>query len=185
MDDLDEQFLETIATVGPRRGECIVTAAHELAAAIRDEADKLGTSSIDATNRRRAKVLGSLPPQTFGQSRLWRYQLATAAEALAEDTRRWGAPVPRCTGEEMVLHLILRRAATLAGCPPERIFDWPDDARNHGWGDLFNELFQDEDVLMLYDAAKHALSDLGGVNMAPHQWFSQFSLPYPVPDRPS
>lgn len=38
----------------------------------------------------RLKVFGALPPQSFGQSRLWRYQLATATEALAEDARRWG-----------------------------------------------------------------------------------------------
>ncbi|WP_293003105.1 hypothetical protein [Mycobacterium sp.] len=183
MDDLDAEFLEIIATVGPRRCH-IVAAAEQLAIAIRAEADQLDTAPIDAANQREFAVLGSLPPQTFTQSRLWRYQLANAAEVLAGDTRRWGAPVPRCTGEEMMLHLILRRAAADAGCPPQQLFAWPDDpARQHGWGDLFENLFQDNDVLMLYDAAKHGRSDLGGVNMNPPQWFSEFSLPYPVPSR--
>ena len=125
-----------------------------------------------------------LPQQTFGQSRFWRYQLAAAAEALAGDTDRWGAPVPRCTGEEMVLHLTLRRAAADAGCPPQQVFAWPEDpTRDHGWGDLFEYLFQDHDVLMLYDVPEYGMSDLGTVNIEPHQWFTEFSLPYPVPER--
>lgn len=183
MDDLDEEFLEVISAVGPRPHQ-IVAAAKALAAEIRTEADHLGTAPVDVTNHHEVKVLGSLPPQTFGQSRLWRYQLATAAEVLASDTRRWGAPVPRCTGEEMMLHLVLRRAAVQAGCPPEQIEHWPDDpGRDHGWGDLFEYLFEDHDVLMLYDSALDGTSFLGGVNMEPRQWFTEFTLPYPVPPR--
>ena len=53
----------------------------------------------------------------------------------------------------------------------------------HGWGDLFEYLFQDHDVLMLYDVPEYGMSDLGTVNIEPHQWFTEFSLPYPVPER--
>lgn len=184
MDDLDEEFVEIIAAVGPRRRGQIVAAARALAGDIRADADQLGTAAIHPPNRTRLKVLGLLPQQTFGQSRFWRYQLAAAAEALAGDTDRWGAPVPRCTGEEMVLHLTLRRAAADAGCPPQQVFAWPEDpTRDHGWGDLFEYLFQDHDVLMLYDVPEYGMSDLGTVNIEPHQWFTEFSLPYPVPER--
>jgi hypothetical protein len=184
MDDLDEEFFEIIAAVGPRRRGQIVTAARALADDIRADADHLGTAAIHGPNRTRLKVLGLLPQQTFGQSRFWRYQLAGAAEALAGDTDRWGAPVPRCTGEEMVLHLTLHRAAADAGCLPQEVFAWPEDpTRDHGWGDLFEYLFQDHDVLMLYDVPEYGLSHLGAVNIEPRQWFTEFSLPYPVPER--
>jgi|SRR5271166_130772 len=184
MDDLDEEFVETIGAVGPRRRAHIAAAARALADDIRADADRLDTAAIDTSNRTGLQVLGWLPQQTFGQSRLWRYQLAAAAEALADDTDRWGAPVPRCTGEEMVLHLTLHSAAAAAGCPPEQVFAWPaDPSRDHGWGDLFEYLFQDHDVLMLYDVAEYGMSDMGTVNIEPPQWFTEFSLPYPVPDR--
>lgn len=81
MDDLDEEFVEIIAAVGPRRRGQIVAAAHALAGDIRADADKLGTAAIHPPSRTRLKVLGLLPQQTFGQSRFWRYQLAAAAEA--------------------------------------------------------------------------------------------------------
>jgi hypothetical protein len=184
MDDLDEEFVEIITAVGPRRRGHIVAAARALAGDIRADADQLGTAAIHAPNRTEFKVLGLLPQQTFGQSRFWRCQLAAAAEALAGDTDRWGAPVPRCTGEEMVLHLILHRAAADAGCQPQQVFAWPQDpTRDHGWGDLFEYLFQDHDVLMLYDVPEYGMSDLGTVNIEPRQWFTEFSLPYPVPER--
>jgi hypothetical protein len=162
----------------------IVAAARALAGEIRADADHLGTAAIHPSNRARLTILGSLPPQTFGQSRFWRYQLAAAAEALAGDTDRWGAPVPRCTGEEVVLHLILHRAAADAGSSSEQVFAWPKDpSRDQGWGDFLEYLFQDHDVLMLYDVPEYGMSDLGTVNIEPRQWFTKFSLPYPVPER--
>ena len=175
---VDDELAELISLVGPRRRTYIVEAAEAVAAAIRADADALGTQAVTLENRAELQILGALPPQTFTQSRFWRCQLASAAHALAADTRTIGAPIPRCTGEEMILHLVLRRAAVDAGCPPGQVFAWPDDARrDQGWGDLFACLFHDDDVLMLYDAAKYKMSDLGGVNMQPSQWFSEFSLP--------
>jgi len=56
-----------------------------------------------------------------------------------------------------------------------------------GWADLFELLFQDHDVLMLYDMpAQTTESAAGAVNLDPSRWFSfsEFTLPYPVPDRP-
>ena len=185
MAELDPEVVELVAMVGPHRGCLIVEAAAAIAADIRDDAERLGTDSVTAGDKRGLRVLDLLPPQTFTQSRLWRYQLAEAADALADDTRRWGLPLPRCTGEEMVLHLILRRAAAADGCSPDQVESWPTEPDDPGWGDLFECLFQDHDVLMLYDMpAQSAEAAAGGVNLDPPRWFSEFGLPYPVPDRP-
>jgi hypothetical protein len=148
------------------------------AADIRADADFLCTAAVNDSNPDDLRVLGALPSQTFDQSQFWRHQLADAATRLGEeDTSRWGTPVPRCTGEEMVLHLILRRAAVAdTGSPPNEACGWPDSANPRGWGDLFEFLFQDHDVLMLYDMpAEGAESAAGAVNL----------LPFSVPDRPT
>lgn len=180
-----DELAELVREVGEHRRTCIVQAAGTLAAAIRAEADTLGTAALDDAHQHHAPILASLPPQTYPQSRLWRYQLAAAAENLAAETHTIGAPIPRCTGEEMMLHLILRQAAELAGCPPNRVHDWPEGRPNgtDGWGDLYEYLFEDHDVLMLYDAARHNMAHLGGVNLAPQQWFTEFTPATPVPDR--
>lgn len=155
-----------------------------VAADIRVDADELGT---DPVHHQRLRVLSQLPSITFEQSRFWRYQLAECADRLAQDTLRWGAPVPRCTGEEMVLHLIVGRAAAAdTGLPATQAMAWsdnPDDADT--WGDLAVDFFQDHDVLTLYDVPAEAVKELvGGVNLTPVEWFTEFTTPYPIPDRP-
>ncbi|ORM37534.1 hypothetical protein [Williamsia sp. 1135] len=182
--DFDPEFVELIDAVGERRAQALIAAAVAVAADIRADADELGTDPVD---RQRLRVLSLLPSITFEQSRFWRYQLAECADRLAQDTLRWGAPVPRCTGEEMVLHLIVGRAAAAdTGLPATQAMVWsgnPDDPDT--WGDLSVDLFQDHDVLTLYDVPAEAVTELvGGVNLAPAEWFTEFSTPYPLPDRP-
>ena len=181
--DLDPEFVELIDAVGERRAQVLAAAAVEVAADIRADADELGTNPVDRT---RLRVLGLLPSITFGQSRFWRYQLAECADRLAQDTLCWGAPVPRCTGEEMVLHPIVGRAAAAdTGLPATQAMVWsgnPDDPDT--WGDLSVDFFQDHDVLTLYDVPAEAVTELiGGVHLAPPEWFTEFGTPYPLPSR--
>lgn len=178
-DDLeegDDEFADIADMITPQQANLIAQAADDLAADIRRDADALGSDPLTDANRDQARVLSSLPPVTFDQSLLWRYQLAEAAERLGADTRRWGAPIPRCTGEEMVLHLILGRAKALAR---------PRQVRRGSWDLLSEVLFQDHDVLTLFDVPPDAVESLaGGVHLHPRRWFSEFALPFPMPDRP-
>lgn len=170
-----EEFREIVEMVSPAQAALIADAADSIAAAIRSDADMLGSDAVSEHTGAQLQVLQALPAITFGQSRLWRYQLAEAADRLAGDTRRWGVPIPRCTGEEMVLHLILRRAQSMAR---------PRQVRRGSWEELSQELFQDHDVLTLYDLAPEATESLaGGLNLHPLRWFSEFSLPFAMPDR--
>lgn len=167
MTNLDAEFVELIDTVGPKRARILATTAHQIAVEIRTAADALGTA---AASRGQRHILAALPASTYDQSRFWRYQFADCALRLAEDTERWGAPVPRCTGEEMALHLILHRATTDTG---------------QSWPDLAEDLFQDNDVLTLYDLPVDAVTGLiGAVQLAPAQWFTEFTTPFPLPPRP-
>lgn len=182
--DFDPEFVELIDAVGERRARALIAAAVEVAADIRADADELGTYPVD---RARLRVLGLLPSITFEQSRFWRYQLAECADRLAQDTLRWGAPVPRCTGEEMVLHLIVGRAAAAnTGLLATQAMVWSGNpADPDTWGDLSADFFQDHDVLTLYDVPAEAVTKLvGGVNLVPAEWFTEFTTPYRLPNRP-
>lgn len=186
MSELDPEFAEIVDSVGTRRAAILAITAGEVARGIRADADALGTHAIIAETSTGLEVLESLPPVTFGQSRFWRYQLAEAALRLAADIARWGAPLPRCTGEEMVLHVILRHAATTdTGLPTAAALAWPEDEDDPDtWGDLNEYLFQDHDVLMLYDLPADAIHELArGVNLNPESWFTEFTLPFPTPAR--
>lgn len=182
--NFDPEFVELIDAVGERRAQALAAAAVAVAGDIRADADELGTDPVDG---RRLKVLSQLPSITCGQSRFWRYQLAECADRLAQDALRWGVPVPRCTGEEMVLHVILRRAAAAdTGLPATQAIVWLDNPEvPDTWRDLATDLFQDDDVLTLYDGSADAVTELvGGVNLLPVEWFTEFTTPFPVPDRP-
>lgn len=174
--ETDEEYTEIVELISARQATLIANAADEIAAAIRSDADILDSAPITQLNSGQLEVLATLPAITFEQSRLWRYQLAAAADRLAADTRLWGAPIPRCTGEEMVLHLILRRAQSSAR---------PRQVRRGSWDQLSEALFQDHDVLTLYDLPPEATESLaGGVNLHPLRWFTEFTLPFPMPERP-
>jgi hypothetical protein len=146
MSRLDPELIAVIDTVGARRRKRIIAAGVELAGDIRADADALATAPVGG-GEGVLRVLDLLPPQTFTQSKLWRYQLAAAAEVLVED--------------------------------------WPGEPHRpgDGWGDLFECLFQDHDVLMLYDLPKADMDDLRCVNIDPQRWFSPFELPFPTPPR--
>lgn len=181
--ELDPEFVDLINTIGPRRAQALAVAAFEVAEQIRADADLLGTAAVTGDQ---LQILDALPPCTFTQSHLWRYQLAECATRLANDARQWGAPVPRCTGEEMVLHLILRRAAvTDTGLSADQAMAWPAETDNPDtWVDLASDLCQDDDVLALYDLPAETITRwVGGVNLEPAQWFTEFTTPYPLPER--
>lgn len=167
MTNLDAEFAELIDTVGHRRAGILATTARKIATEIRTAADALGTAAVGPSQRH---ILAALPACTYAQSRFWRYQFADCASRLADDSKRWGAPVPRCTGEEMALHLILHRTTTDTG---------------QSWSNLAEDLFQDNDVLTLYDIPVDAVTGpIGAVQLTPAQWFTEFTTPFPLPPRP-
>ncbi|MFI8186721.1 hypothetical protein ACIF70_40500 [Actinacidiphila glaucinigra] len=57
-------------------------------------------------------LFGALPPVTLRQDGYWRRQMARTFDDLAADLAKGGV-VPLCTGEEMALHLGIRRAQNI------------------------------------------------------------------------
>lgn len=120
-------------------------------------------------------VFGEYPATTWGQPAGWRRQAARAFDDLAADAEAGRAPRPRCTGEEMALHLILDRAAALhaGGHVDYQLAGIPAHPRDGDWAGPLDYLFEDHDVLVLFDGA--APGD--GVNLDPPAWFEAFEPP--------
>ncbi|WP_406723583.1 hypothetical protein WJ438_01290 [Streptomyces sp. GD-15H] len=131
-------------------------------------------------------LFGSLPRVTWRQDGLWRRQMARAFDDLAADCSSAAEVEPRSTGEEMALHLGIARAQDLTRNRPRLVRDavaaLPEDRRDCDWGACSDVLFQDHDVLMLFDHSLDGIEDaegdihqsLGMVNLAPHDWFAAF-----------
>lgn len=125
------------------------------------------------------------PRVTWRQDAVWRRQAGRAFDDLAEDLAQGREPLPRCPGEEMALHVALRQL--------------PAAVDDHWWGpDLFDGLpeadgdldvhamlsglFQDHDILALFDATLDGIEDpddpanagTGMGDYRPQAWFRTF-----------
>ncbi len=83
--------------------------------------------------------------------------MARAFDDLAADCSSNAEVEPRRTGEEMALHLGIARAQDLTRNRPRLVRDTvdglPEDRADFDWDACSDVLFQDHDVLMLFDNA--------------------------------
>ncbi|MEW2435994.1 hypothetical protein AB0952_17845 [Streptomyces caniferus] len=136
--------------------------------------------------RGEGRVLGLLPPITFHQDQQWRRQMARCFDDLAAELAETGTVRPGCTGEEMALHLGIDRAKALTRNRPrlvaETVEGLGEDRRDFDWDWCSTVLFEDHDVLMLFDASLDGIEDsgneinqtLGLANLAAADWFVPF-----------
>lgn len=136
--------------------------------------------------RGEGRVLGLLPPITFRQDQQWRRQMARCFDDLAAELAETGTVRPGCTGEEMALHLGIDRAKSLTRNRPrlvaETVEGLGEDRRDFDWDWCSTVLFEDHDVLMLFDASLDGIEDsgneinqsLGLANLAAADWFVPF-----------
>ncbi len=147
---------------------------------------EVSTLGDQLAQRNAGGLFGSLPRVTWHQDGSWRRQMAPAFDDPAADCSSDAEVEPRCTGEEMALHLGIARAQDLTRNRPRLVRDTvaglPEDRGDFDWGACSDVLFQDHDVLMLFDHALDGMEDpegdihqsLGMVNLAPHDWFAAF-----------
>ncbi|MFI1855535.1 hypothetical protein [Streptomyces sp. NPDC020480] len=166
-----------------RTAAVLRVALEELSAHVWQDVGAVGDAPL---RRGEGRVLGSLPPVTLRQNRAWRRQMARCFDDLAADLAETGTVRPLCTGEEMALHLGIDRAKALARNRPrlvaETVAGLPEDRRDFDWDWCSMVLFEDHDVLMLFDAALDGIEDssneinqaLGLANLAAAQWFLPF-----------
>ena len=116
---------------------------------------------------------------------VWGIQLRHVFHLVAARLAAGLVPLPRCTAEEMALHVVLEAAkfAALSGLLAERedyqsLDIHPGDFS--GVAGLREWLFTDLDVLMLFESPLDSLEDsdlerlLAGTNLHPRRWFIPF-----------
>lgn len=170
-----EMFYDLVIELTPRQRRFVEVAAWTLADDVYDAIEELATIADFASQD--ISVLSDFPPCTWTQSVTWWRQQARCFDDLATETSGAVDPDPRCTGEEMALHLILHRARDMATDPCDPRTDLTDGLPEHDsdsdWDAPLEFLFQDHDVLMLFD--DDIEPGLGTVNLDPAHWFTPFA----------
>ncbi len=179
----------------PRTAAVLRLAGEELSALAWQEVTALGDEPLP---RGAGGVFGRLPPITLRRDGQWRRQMARTFDDLAGGLRDEGRAgvEPRCTGEEMALHLMIDRARSITVNRPnavrELVADLPSRGADYDWDGCSNDLFEDHDVLMLFDAQLDGMEDpdsdihqaMGMVSLAADEWFKPFRTDYARdPDR--
>ncbi|MFC8660741.1 hypothetical protein [Streptomyces sp. NPDC057199] len=180
----EEEEDEDGEVLTPRTRTVLRLALEELPGQAWQEVVGLGDASLP---RGAGGLFGSLPPVTLRQDSRWWRQMARAFDDLAAGLTSETDVEPRSTGEEMALRLGIARAAELTRNRPrfvrEAAGDLPEDSRDFDWTACSGFLFQDHDVLMLFDDSLDGIEDadsdvnqaLGMVNLAPLDWFTPFA----------
>ncbi|WTO37963.1 sel1 repeat family protein [Streptomyces achromogenes] len=163
-----------------------------LEAALHIEADmsaeglrRLGEKPVTA-DRWTGGCFEELPAQTWNQGLEWRRLMIRAFDDLADDIKAGGVPRPRCTGEEMALHLALEHAAAITDDAPDLAEEFteglPAQPDDYDWFACKDLLFEDHDVLMLYEPWMEGIESpdsavnqhFGMVHLRPEDWFKPF-----------
>jgi hypothetical protein len=163
---------DDIPRLTPRQRRAVATTATMLADRAYDDIDTLGEQRIQEMMAQ--SLLSELPPCTWDHNTRRRRQMARAFDDLAADARCGADPQPTCTGEEMALHIVLVTAAGqhLDGELDHLLNEIPAHPNDNDWISPMDFLFEDYDVLTLFDAAPDHIG--GGINLEPHAWFLAF-----------
>ncbi|WP_433335006.1 hypothetical protein [Spirillospora sp. CA-294931] len=166
----------------PRTADQLFTALEIMADQAYADAENFGDRPIDENEA--WEFLARLPHITHRQDRDWRRQFARACHDLCDDLANGGRPLPRCPAEEMALHLALRDAPVhqemnVAGNDHEGLPERRDD---YDWDGCSEFLFQDHDILWLfdsdYDGSEDPRSELNRElaigDLRPAAWFKAF-----------
>ncbi|TQF74125.1 hypothetical protein FK531_05600 [Rhodococcus spelaei] len=166
--DDDDEF-----TLTPRQMHIVAIVARTLADSAYDDIDTHGDAPVTAGADR--SVFTEYPATTWDQPAAWRRHAARSFDDLAADAESGRSPRPTCTGEEMALHLILRRASALHhdGHFDDELAAIPRHPEDSDWAGPLDYLFEDHDVLTLFDG----ITPDDGVNLDPPAWFDPFEPP--------
>ncbi|MFE7485037.1 hypothetical protein [Streptomyces sp. NPDC057552] len=173
------------ADISARTAAVLRLALEELSAQAWEDIAEFGDRPV---SKGQGLVLGSLPRLTWGQGKQWRRHMARCFDDLAADLAPGARSVtPTCTGEEMALHLGIARARSLTVNRPSlvdrAVAELPEGRDDYDWRWCSSVLFEDHDVLMLFDASLDGIDDsanevnqaMGMVNQAVADWFAPFN----------
>ncbi|MFC9390923.1 tetratricopeptide repeat protein [Streptomyces venezuelae] len=183
--DEDEDYDESEPwSPSPRTLEVLAAALDIACDMTYDAIEDIGGKPIKAKSW--AYPLDQLPSQTWRQSRRWRRAFARCYDDLAEDIRAGIRPRPRCTGEEMALHIALAHASAMTLDEMELVEEFtegiPPSPHDYDWDECKDLLFEDHDVLWLYwpwmsgiEDPENPINGFASVaNLRPDDWFIPF-----------
>jgi hypothetical protein len=126
------------------------------------------------------------PRTTRSEDAVWRRQASRSFDDLVGDLESGHFPRPTCPGEELALHLILEDAPAVLGDE----VDWleqhfaqlPTRSDDYDWDMAHEVLFQDHDILELFDPERDGIEDpdseanqqIGMGDYRPAAWFKTF-----------
>ncbi|MGV9691378.1 hypothetical protein ACWDUX_19975 [Streptomyces sp. NPDC003444] len=178
----------------PRTSRILSCNLEILADMARDELDELGDHPISPTSF--GIFFALLPASTWSQPRSWRRRVLRALDDLNEDINLGHPPEPRCAAEELALHFALQSASAMTCDEPDLVAEFtrgiPEQQGDYDWLTCSDLLFQDHDVLFLYDPMMQGLEHpddpinqrMGIGDLRPEGWFKEFgNLPPRDPTR--
>ncbi|MGW1901688.1 hypothetical protein ACWCQB_30685 [Streptomyces hirsutus] len=168
----------------PRTADLLHTALVLLADQAYDDAQRLGDQFLPDADSTTWEVFDRLPPLTWTADHRWRRRMARAFDDLAADLARGKWPEPTCTAEEMALHLAIEDAPNYLQDRPQTDahHTLPEHGDDYSWDGCSDLLFQDHDVLMLFDPKLSGIADpedpanqpMGVGDLRATAWFAPF-----------
>ena len=176
----------------PRTAHLLLTSLIVLADQAYAESDDERHQPVTKQRPGDGELFTRLPSLTWSAGRDWRRRMARAFDDLIDDLEDGRLPQPTCIAEEMALHLAIEDAPSylddIDTRDPEHS-EMPEHRDDYDWDACSDLLFQDHDVLMLFDARLDGIEDsngdvnqrLGVGDLRPAAWFEPFGHP-PVRD---
>ncbi|MFE6942209.1 hypothetical protein [Streptomyces chartreusis] len=168
----------------PRTADLLHAVLVLLADQAYDDAQRLGDQFLPDADSTGWEVFDRLPPLTWTADHRWRRRMARAFDDLATDLARGRWPEPTCTAEEMALHLAIEDAPNYLQdqLEPDGHHTLPEHGDDYSWDSCSDLLFQDHDVLMLFNSKLSGIADpedpanqsMGVGDLRVSAWFAPF-----------
>lgn len=144
----------------PRTAFALWSSAVVCADSAYDDVEQHGDEPVQAAGD--WALFDEYPRITHNQNGVWRRQAARAFDDLASDLDSGDWPRPTCIGEEMALHHVLRfleEGGLELMVSPDEMCILPEHADDLDWEACRDGLFQDSDVLLLFDHEHDGMED--------------------------
>ena len=180
----------------PRTADMLHTALESLSDEAYADVEEHGDDAVTRKNENDWYLFQRLPRLTWQLGADWRRHIARACEDLSQDLSAGRWPLPRNNAEEMALHLAIEDAPDYLeeakDSEDERHAALPEHPDDYTWQQCSSLLFQDHDILMLFDNSLDGFEDpssdinkhFRAGDLRPEAWFKYFGPLEPRdPDR--
>ena len=178
----------------PRTAAVLWSVAQMLADHGHDDVEEHGGDLLP--ERTGWQLFDRYPRLTWSQDAAWRRCATRSYDDLAADLAAGDWPLPTCPAEELALHLILEDAPSAVedgwtGLDAATLDSLPVDPGDFDWNALPDVLFQDTDILHLFEPGLDGIDDPhdpANAEMAmgdyrPSAWFENFANMQPRDER--